>query len=86
MRMRKSSAQRRARRESHVITTKSIFSNKSCEYIITALGDPFVTNKDEVSQPSSALRHCTELTNNIIHTHYSDHDNLSKPVLAVYSE
>ena len=48
-------------------------------------GDPFVTNKDKVAQPSSALRHCTELTD-IICTHYSDQDNLSKPVLAVVSD
>ena len=48
-------------------------------------GDPFVTNKDKVSQPSSALRHCTELTN-IIRTHHSDQDHLSKPILVVVSD
>ena len=48
-------------------------------------GDPFVINKDKVSQPSSALRHCTELTN-IIGTNYSDTDRLSKPVLVIVSD
>lgn len=46
----------------------------------------FVTNKDKVTQPSSALRHSTELTE-IVCTHFSD-DGLSsaKPVLVIVSD
>ena len=49
-------------------------------------GNTFVTNKDKVTQPSSALRHSTELTE-IVCTHFSD-DSLSsaKPVLVIVSD
>lgn len=47
---------------------------------------PFVTNKDKVTQPSSAFRHATELAD-LIRIHYStDTRTASKPVLVVLSD
>ena len=49
-------------------------------------GEAVVTNKDKVTQPSSAIRHSTELTN-IIRTHFEDSSgHAGKPVLVVVSD
>lgn len=49
-------------------------------------GNAFVTNKDKVTQPSSALRHSTELTH-LIRTNFSDDGVTSKqPVAVVISD
>ena len=49
-------------------------------------GQPFVICKDKITQPSSALRHSTELTNTI-RTHYDTPDNCSsKPILIIVSD
>ena len=49
-------------------------------------GQAIVTNKDKVTQPSSAIWHSIELTG-IIHTHFGDsHGHASKPVLVVVSD
>ena len=46
-------------------------------------GQAIVTNKVKATQPSSALRHSTELTN-IIRTHYGDSSGRAiNPVLVV---
>ena len=45
-------------------------------------GQAIVTNKDKVTQPSSALRHATELKD-IIFTHYSDSGHARKPIMVV---
>jgi len=49
-------------------------------------GQTFVTNKDKVSQPSSPLRHATEMCH-LIQTHFSDNGTSSgNPLLAVVSD
>ena len=49
-------------------------------------GQPFVVCKDKITQPSSALRHSTELTD-IIRTHYGTPDHSSsKPIMIVVSD
>ena len=49
-------------------------------------GEAVVTNKDKVTQPSSAIRHSSELTS-IIRTHFGNsHGHASKPVLVVVSD
>ena len=46
-------------------------------------GQIFVTNKDKVTQPSSALRHASEMVG-MIRTHYSTNSIVaSKPVMIV---
>ena len=45
-------------------------------------GNAFVTNKDKVTQPSSALRHSTELTH-LIRTNFSEDGITSKQAVAV---
>ena len=50
------------------------------------VGQPFVTNKDKVSQPSSFLRHATELTD-LVRTHYGTSSlSSSKPIMIVVSD
>ena len=46
-------------------------------------GEPFVTNKNKVTQPSSALRHATEIKDLLL-THCSD--DQPKPILVVVSD
>ena len=46
-------------------------------------GQPFVTSKNKVTQPSSALRHASEI-NNLLLPHCSDEQ--SKPILIVASD
>ena len=49
-------------------------------------GQPFVVCKDKITQPSSALRHSTELTS-IIRTHYGTPDHSStKPIMIIVSD
>lgn len=49
-------------------------------------GQTFVTNKDKVTQPSSALRHASEMTG-MIRTHYSTNSiAASKPVMIIVSD
>lgn len=49
-------------------------------------GSPFVTNKDKVTQPSSALRHATEMTK-LVQMHFSDDGPVaSKPVMVIVSD
>lgn len=49
-------------------------------------GEAVVTNKDKVTQPSSAMHHSIELTS-IIRTHYGDSgSHARKPILVVMSD
>ena len=48
-------------------------------------GQAIVTNKEKVTQPSSALCHATELKD-IIFTHYSDSGHARKPIMVVVSD
>lgn len=49
-------------------------------------GQTFVTSKDKVTQPSSALRHASEMAD-IIRTHYSTNSSAAtKPVMIIVSD
>ena len=49
-------------------------------------GQPFVTNKDKVTEPSYPLRHATEICH-LIQTHYSEDGSTSrKPILVIVSD
>ena len=68
----------------HGIVQSVTFAIDNAETITETFfrGNAFVTNKDKVTQPSSALRHSTEFTH-LIHTNFNEDGITSKQPVAV---
>ncbi len=50
------------------------------------IGQAFVINKDKVTQPSSPIRHASELSD-LVRMHYSENDSSStKPIMVIVSD